>query len=172
MAKHYKAAAVLTACIFSAAAGVTCAYLIADDSAENTLNGSKVETTIVEEFEPEDDPGPGSVIKKIPKIHSDSNVACYVRAMVQFTNDGDKLCEPLEIREGWTLNADGYFYWKEPLPPGEDTGALFDLVKLRTDIDAEDIQPFDILVYAEAVQAKGMEADQAWAAMDGGQTGR
>lgn len=166
MAKHYKTVAVLTACIFSAAAGVTCAYLIADDSAENTLSGSKVETTIVEEFERPDDPGPGTVIKKVPRIHSDSDVDCYVRARVEFTNDGDSLCDPLKINEGWALAEDGYFYWRDALSPGQDTGPLFETVKFRADIAAEDIQSFDILVYAEAVQARGVDADQAWASMD------
>lgn len=166
MAKHYKAAAILTACIFSAAAGVTCAYLIADDSAENTLNGSKVETRIEEEFEPPDDPGPGTVIKKAPRIHSDSDVDCYVRARVVFTNDGNSLCEPLKINGGWTLLEDGFYYWEGALSPGKNTETLFDTVQLRDDIDKEDIQPFDILVYAESVQAKGSDAKQAWAAMD------
>lgn len=166
MSKYYKAAAVLTACLFSAAAGVTCAYLIAEDSVENTLNGSKVETTIVEEFEPPDDPGPGTVVKKSPRVHSDSNVECYVRARVDFTNDGDKLCEPLQISSGWTLKSDGYYYWEGTLSPGEDTETLFETVKLKSDIEKEDILPFDILVYAEAVQAKGTEAEQAWAAID------
>lgn len=166
MKKYYKAAAVLTVCIFSAAAGVTCAYLIADDNVENTLNGSKVETTIVEEFEPPDDPVPGTVVKKAPRVHSDSTVDCYVRARVEFTNDGDKLCEPLKISGGWSLKEDGYYYWKDKLSPGEDTAALFETVNFRADIASEDILPFDILVYTEAVQTKGTDAEQAWASMD------
>lgn len=166
MAKKFRVAAVLAACIFSSAAGVTCAYLTAHDSAENILNGSRVETGIVEEFEPPEDPGPGSVVKKSPRIHSDSNVDCYVRARVMFTNDGAGLCEPLEINDGWVLAEDGYYYWGAPLSPGKDTGSLFDTVQIRSDIEEEDIRPFDILVYAESVQAKGVDAGQAWASMD------
>lgn len=167
MAKHFKAAGVAAVCIFSAAAGVTCAYLTARDSAENTLNVSKVETAIVEDFEPPEDPGPGSIVKKAPRIHSDSTVDCYVRVRAVFTNDGDSFCEPLKINEGWTPGEDGYYYWEAPLPPGEDTEALFDVVQLRRDMEEADIRPFDILIYAESIQAKGTDPGRAWASMDG-----
>jgi hypothetical protein len=171
MTKYGKTAVILTAGVLSATAGVTCAWLTAEDRAVNTLTAAKVETTVEETFTPPQHPMPGTVIPKSPWIHSSSNVDCYVRMRVVFTNDGEQLCEPLKIRDGWTAGEDGFYYWNGPLAPGSDTKPLFDTVKLREDIEQEDICPFDILVYSESVQAKGMDADTAWACMDVQETG-
>jgi predicted ribosomally synthesized peptide with SipW-like signal peptide len=166
MTKYKKAAVGIAAGIAAAAAGVTYAWLTAQDQVVNTLHVAKVETTVEETFTPPKHPGPGTVIPKSPWIHSSSNVDCYVRTRIVFTNDGAALCEPLAIRDGWVLAEDGYYYWKEPLAPGADTAPLFDTVKLREDLEESELWPFDLLVYSESVQAKGMEAEQAWACLD------
>lgn len=164
--KKVKITAVLMVCILAAAAGVTCAYLISGDNAENTFDVAKVDTRIIEKFDPPDDPVPGDVISKAPKVHSDSDTDCYVRIRVEFTNDAQAICEPLSINSGWKLSDDGYYYWENVLAPGRDTGTLFDEVRIKDSIDQADIKPFDILVYTEAVQAAGISADNAWNTMD------
>lgn len=154
------------ALIIAAGVGTSYAYLTAQDEVENVFDVSEVDISIEEDFVP-DPPEPGKVIKKAPWIRSDSDTSCYVRMRYEFTNsDAAALCEPVLINPGWTLEGDGFYYWDNVLSPGETTGTLFDQVKIKSGITQDDIIPFDILVYAEAVQAKGLSAQEAWAAMD------
>lgn len=166
MRKRMKFFVVVILCILSAAAGVSYAYLTSADDAENRFRTAQVDIRIVEEFDPPDDPRPGDRITKAPRIHSDSDTDCYVRVRVEFTNDAQSVCEPLEIQPGWQLWEDGYYYWDQVLAPGQETGTLFEAVRIRSDIDEEDITAFDVLVYAEAVQAGDESAETAWSRMD------
>lgn len=166
MSKRIKFFAAAAACILSAAAGITYAYLTSADDAENTFDAAKVDIKIVEEFDPPEDPVPGDVIKKSPKVHSDSDTDCYVRIRVELTNDAGSICEPPIINSGWSYSEDGYYYWDKVLAPGQDTGTLFDTVKIKDGIKKEEIKPFDILVYAESVQAGGISAKEAWKSID------
>ena len=60
---------------------------------------------------------------------------------------------------------DGFYYWKEPLQPGEATETLFDTVTIRADVAKEELETFDIQVYAEAVQSQGKSEENAWLTM-------
>lgn len=152
------------ALIMGVGAGVTHAYLTAADTAVNELHASGVEISIEEEFEPPGELLPGQTIKKSPKIVSSSDTECYVRMRVLFTDSqAQQACEPLAIREGWQRRENGYYYWLEKLQPGQATVSLFDTVQVRA--DAEEIPPFDILVYAEAVQCGELTAEEAWNTM-------
>lgn len=165
MKNRRKGIVLFTACIAASAAGITCAYLTSADHADNSFSVAKVDITVTETFNPPDDPKPGDKIIKAPRVHSDSDVDCYVRIMAIFTNDGDKMCEPLKINSGWTLKEDGYYYWDQLLAPGQDTDTLFESIQIRADVDEEDMVPFDVLVYSECVQAAGRTAGEAWASM-------
>lgn len=152
--------------LLSAAMGTTYAYLTARDDVENMFDVAEVKPTVEEDFEPEP-PEPGKVIKKAPKVQSNSDTDCYVRIRCVFSDsDAEALCEPIEINPGWTWKSDGYYYWENVVRPGEETGTLFDYVKVKEGISKDDIIPFDILVYTEAVQAKGKSAEEAWASMN------
>lgn len=152
--------------ILAATTGITYAYLTAKDDVENTFDVSEVDITVDEDFEPEP-PEPGKVIKKAPKVQSSSDTYCYVRIRYNFSSsDAEALCEPIEINYGWSLGADGYYYWDNVVEPGGETGTLFDYVKIKDGIKTDDIIPFDILVYAEAVQTNGLSAEEAWASMN------
>lgn len=152
---------ILTAGVYTAYA-----YLTAQDDVENTFDAAEVDVSVDEDFEPEP-PGPGSVIKKAPRVHSHSDTDCYVRMRYVFTDsDAEALCEPVEINRGWSKKADGCYYWNGSVGPGEETGTLFDRIQIKSGIGKDDIPPFDILVYAEAVQAGGMTEEEAWASMD------
>ena len=50
----------------------------------------------------------------------------------------------------------GYYYYKEPIQPGETTKLLLNQVKVRFDSDA-DIKDFDIIVSADSVQTKNKD---------------
>lgn len=142
------------------------AYLTAQDDVDNTFDAAEVKITVEENFDPEP-PKPGQVIKKAPKVQSGSDTNCYVRMHCVFTDSGaEALCEPVKINKGWEKKTDGYYYWNGVLGPGEETGTLFDQIRIKGEITAEDIIPFDILVYAEAVQANGLSADEAWTSMN------
>lgn len=153
--------------VIAASAGVTYAYLTAQDQVENTFDAAEAEIVVEEDFVPEP-PEPGKTIKKAPRVRNVSDTDCYVRILCVFSDsDAESLCEPTEIQSGWEAKDDGYFYWNSAVRPGEETGALFEYVRIREDISETDMIPFDILVYAEAVQAHGMTAAEAWAWMDG-----
>lgn len=152
--------------VAAAGAGTSHAYLTAQDQVDNVFNASAVDITVEEDFEPEP-PEPGKRIKKAPRVHSESDVECYVRIRYAFTDsDAEKLCEPVRINPGWTLKDDGYYYWEKTVSPGKETGALFDCIEVKKEIAEEDIIPFDILVYAEAVQAGELSETEAWAGVD------
>lgn len=142
------------------------AYLTAQDDVDNTFDVAEVNTVIEEDFDPEP-LEPGKVIKKAPKLQSNSDTDCYVRMRYVFTNsDAETLCEPIKINNGWEQKTDGYYYWNRAVGPGEETGTLFDYIQIKEGVTEDDMIPFDILVYAEAVQAKGLSANEAWASMD------
>ena len=77
-----------------------------------------------------------------------------------------QFCEKLEILDGWEKTDDGYYYWKEKVHPGETTGQLFSQVKIRSNVDREDLEKFEILVYAEAVSCGSDSMQEAWKKMD------
>ncbi len=148
---------------------VTYAYLTGQDQAENLIGITENEIHIEEEFDPPADPGPGTVIKKAPRIVNDSEVGVYVRASVCFSDSAaEQFCEPLAVNEDWRLAADGYYYYDDVLAPGETTGTIFDRVVIREDAEAEELVPFDLLVYAESVQTFGRTQEEAWAYYGGG----
>ncbi len=157
-------AALASALVFGAGAGVSFAYLTAKDAANNQFRVSSVEIGIEEKFVPPGALTPGGAIQKSPKVRSASDTDCYVRVAVRFTDsDAEQACEPLAIGGGWQKKEDGYYYWGSPLRPGEVTGAVFDQVKIRQ--NAAKIPPFDILVYAEAVYCNGKTMEEAWGEM-------
>ncbi|MGI6018337.1 MAG: SipW-dependent-type signal peptide-containing protein [Marvinbryantia sp.] len=162
--KQLIALMLITALVLGVGAGVTHAYLTADDSAVNRLQVSGVEISVRENFQPPKTFRPGVKIKKAPQVVSSSDTDCYVRMAVYFSDgQAENFCEPLSVCEGWQAGDDGYYYWQEKVAPGQMTAPLFEMVQIRA--DAEKIQPFDILVYAEAVQCGSLSAQDAWETM-------
>lgn len=161
------AAAICAAAVLGAGTGMSYAYLTAQDDASNVLDVSGVTVTVEENFNPPSEVKPGTVITKSPKVvSSDSDVDCYVRARVTFTDDMEAKCEPLSINSGWTLGSDGYYYWQGKLSPGASTSTIFDQIKVKDSAAEWEVVPFEVDVYAEAVQCGSLSADAAWAAMD------
>lgn len=148
--------------VFMAAAGTgtaVFAYLTDSDSVRNQVEMAANHIEIQEEFEPLEDPAPGDVITKKPRIANLSNIPVYVRMSAEFSSlAGKQQCEPLKILDSWELMDDGYYYYKKVLEAGERTEPLFEFVQLRADYRKEQLAPFDILVYAESVQAFGFSS--------------
>ena len=149
---------------------VTYAYLTDDDVKQNEILPVENKTHIEEEFHPPQDPEPGKVIVKRPWVVNDSQVPVYVRIKVRFSDSkGEAQCQPLQIHKKWKQNKDGYYYYEDILAAGAKTEPLFDKIQLKPDLIKEEICPFDLLVYAESVQAYGFTgAETAFAALDGG----
>lgn len=159
--KNFIIAVLAAALLLGVGAGFSYAYLTARDDAANKFRVSSVDIHIQEDFEPPGDVTPGQVIRKSPCIQSDSDTDCYVRAAVHFSDsDAEALCEPLTVNPGWEQGSDGFYYWQQPLAPGAQTGTLFDTVQIKS--SAEDIPPFDILIYAEAIQCADLTMKEAW----------
>ena len=142
----------------------TLAYLTDMQEAVNRCSFTDTNIRIEEDFEPPDDPGPGTVISKSPRLINESEIPVYVRITAHFSNDqAENFCMPLEIHPSWSLHSDGYYYYDSPLGPGESTQSLFDQIEIREDADSDALVPFDLLIYAEAIQCYDMNEQEAWA---------
>lgn len=164
--KKQVATILAAALVLGAGAGTSYAYLTGQDQAENGFRASEVDVDIEETFDPVPEINPGTTIVKAPSVLSRSDIECYVRVMIRFSDsDAENFCEPLNINKGWSRGEDGYYYWDRKLKPGERTGTVFDRVKIRSDVPGEEVKPFEILVYAEAVQCQGQTMEEAWEVM-------
>lgn len=147
--------------------GAVFAYLTAQESVENQVTAANTDIEITEKFDPPGELRPGMVIPKTVAVSSHSSTDCYVRVLVEFSNwHAKQFCEELEILEGWEKAEDGYYYWKEKVSPGETTGNLFSQVKIKTGMEKEELEKFEILVYAEAVACGSDNMQEAWKKMD------
>lgn len=161
------AAIMLALLIAGISIGAVYAYLTVQESVENRLTAASTDIEITEQFDPPDELRPGIVIPKKVAVASHSSTACYVRILVEFSSwRAQQFCEDLEILEGWEKSEDGYYYWKEKVSPGETTGPLFSQVEICSDVAKEDLEKFEILVYAEAVSCGSYSMQDAWKKMD------
>lgn len=146
---------------------VVYAYLIDYKEVVNQIEIAENKTHIEEEFEPPEKPEPGQVIKKKPRIQNDSEIPVYVRVWVAFSDSrAMEQCEPLHINASWILDSDGYYYYQKKVLPGTDTDTVFDNIVIKENVKKQDLVPFDILVYEEAIQAEGFaSAKEAFAGM-------
>lgn len=150
--------ALLTAGISGAAAY---AWLIDRDEAANKVGFAECDIHIEEKFEPPEEPKPGDTIIKKPCLVNDSPVEVFVRARVCFSDsDAQDMCEPLMLNRDWSYEEDGYYYYGKKLPSGEKTSTIFDNIVIKDTVKKENLVPFDVLVYGEAVQAEGFSSAQ------------
>ncbi len=161
------AAMMLAFLIIGISTGAAFAYLTAQESVKNKVTAANTDIEITEKFDPPGELQPGMVIPKTVAVTSHSTTDCYVRVLVEFSSwKAQQFCEELEILEGWEKSEDGYYYWKERVSPGETTGQLFSQVKIRADVEKEDLEKFELLVYAEAVSCGNDSMQEAWEKMD------
>lgn len=141
--------------------GVALAYLSGEDSVMNYMSAAQTEIEIEEEFDPPEEIEPGMEIRKSPRVKNMADSPCYVRMNYYFSDyDAAEFCEELKIMPGWTLGADGYYYWKDRLLPGESTDPLFEKVVIRKETEEQDLKYFEIYVYAEAVSGNEEQKEE------------
>lgn len=157
--------------------GTTAAYFTAYDRTINQVAVGRNVTEITEDF-----PGPTPIpegenlkFKKVVCVTNDSdemisNVDCYVRVMVSFSNYdiGKAVTLTGMDTQNWIYDADdGYYYYKNILEKGKSTTPLFTGFLIEQEkVDKqymEQIGDFHINVYEESVQ-KGDFSDyrSAW----------
>ena len=103
------------------------------------------------------------VIPKKVRVRSDSDRDVYVRVRLYFSClEAETFCEDLRMGSGWTKGDDDFWYWQEKLQPGKETGDLIEEIRIRRDVTQEDLVPFDIQVYAEAVACGSGEMMERW----------
>lgn len=122
----------------------------------NSFTVGSVNTSIQEEFDPPEDITPGMSITKKVAVHNDGSSACYVRVKAVFSSDEmEQLCSVDWNDSDWIYDeSDGYWYYPAVLESGDTTPDLFTTIKVNNDIDYANTQPFDIIVYQEAYQAR------------------
>lgn len=145
-------------------AAFTSAYLINGDKEVNTFNATTVDVGIEEDYNKPSNPQPGDVISKKPRAVNNSDINVYVRMRAEISNSD--LLEPIKANGDWTLKSDGFYYYNKILKPGKKTSNLFESVTIKKSCIKEEIKDLSVQVYAEAVQAGTLTADQAWATMD------
>ena len=121
---------------------------------------------------------PGDEYLKIVYVENTGSKAIYVRAkLTPEWKDPDGNLLPLEagtppvlmatfplLDNGWFLHTDGYYYYKDPVAPGNSTPYLIDGVEFAGAAMTNDYQgaTFTLTVVAEAVQASHEAYKDEW----------
>ena len=180
-----KGVLILVAVILIVGAGVgsTAAYFRHAQTVNNVLSVGENTIEIAEDYAPPKEMQPGeNEYKKKVTVKNTGTVPCYVRVYAGFSDSAvenvsqlynqngwfDATSYPDNLPNGWAfvtpaddavVGDSGYYYYTEPLQPGKSTAPLFEKVK-TTFAKAEDVQDYEIFVYAESVQTRdkdGME---------------
>lgn len=157
---------VLIAAIFGEIRGA--AYFTDAQKAENVLTVGENTIEIVEEFDPPEELIPGVSFTKDVNVKNIGTAKCYVRIKALFSNSHmEQLCLVDWNETDWIYNpTDGYWYYPKELSQNTSTPSLFTTVKIKDDTPEDQIIDFDIIVYAESVEAhqgKGFSTyTEAW----------
>lgn len=153
--KHTKALLILSLCLLGSV-GTLYAYFKVSDTLTNKFTFGNNTIEIIEEFEVPQDPQPGSSFTKKPTVKNTGTVPCYVRMLVEFSDNRAADDSRIDFNTmDWTeKQTDGYYYYKNVLTVGATTKPLFTTVTFDSDANVDDIQDFDIIVYAESVQSE------------------
>lgn len=149
-------------------------YLLDYEKETNTVVIGYNEVEIEEEFEPPSELKQGdNIYKKVVRAKNTGNTDAFVRVFVAFsskeiddislvsTDNGITYSkfDAFTPLAGWVRNTnDNYFYYTQPLAPGESTLPLFTNVKTTFE-NAENVQQYEILVYAESVQTRDINGE-------------
>lgn len=148
----------INACSFSAVA----AYLTDADRVLNVMTVGHNTIDILEEFIPPDKLEPGTVIAKKVNIENTGENPCAVRVSAEFTDSDMAAMAELDIdSEFWEYRDDGYYYYKEILDTGDITHTLFNTVSISEEATADQLEDFDIMIYAESRNAENGAAYSA-----------
>ena len=165
--KRYKilAVAAAIAIISVGAVGTLAAYLTANDDAVNEITIGQNITEVQETFpDPPDIPPEGGLYTKDITVKNDDSVPCYIRISIEFSNNdigkavgvgvvGANQWKYISEEENKKLG--GYWYYMEPVAPGEKTRSLFNDIMFSEEMDPSlmpEDETFDVIVYEESVQ--------------------
>lgn len=157
--------AVLWLCIAAGLVGGTVAYLVAtSDTLSNKFVPAKVSCQVEEVFE--------NGVKEDVQIRNTGDIDAYIRAavIVTFLSDDGKVlsASPKEGADysvtwgadGWQKGADGYWYYKKSVAPGNATSVLLETATAMT---APAGYRLHIQIVATAIQAQPENAvKDAW----------
>ena len=141
------------------------AYLTYKMSIKNMVSLGYNKISLNEIYEPPLNMEKGTSFVKEPYVTNIGNVDCYVR--IKSVVSDSRASQYLTINyntEDFTYNdADGYWYYKNVLKPGEKSKSLFTRVSIADDADDIVLEGFDIYVYAESVQSEsGKSSEEMW----------
>lgn len=150
---------VAAVCINAGCFAGIAAYLMAKDSADNTMTVGHNAISIMEEFIPPDKLEPGVVIPKKVNIQNTGDVPCAVRVSAEFSDSDMKNAAKVDVDDRyWEYKSDGYYYYKEILEVADISHTLFNTVTISQDVKPSQLKDFDIMVSAESRNAeKGMD---------------
>lgn len=153
--------------------GGTLAYLVTSTGeVTNTFTPGKLDTPPKETFE-------NDVKSDVVVTNSnDSAVAAYVRATwtinwVVGTGETAQIVAPAKASDysivvagsGWSQGSDGFYYWHEPVAPGEETGVLIESLTANNgaapDVEGVHLQA---TIITQTIQADPVDAikDAEW----------
>ena len=148
--------------IITIGVGGTLAYLITSTGeVKNTFTPSQVVISVDEEFD-------GNTKSDVKISNHNDSVKAYIRAAIVVNwmdKDGNVWAAKPEkgtdytmtTGDGWTLGADGYYYHKGAVNPGESTS---DLIKSAAPVAgmAPDGYYLSIEILAQGIQADGVDS--------------
>ena len=176
MKKKIAIGAVLVLCL-SMLIYSTIAYFNTADTARNVITAGDIkielqetainndgEEILFEQSQERFDVMPGQDVSKIVRVKNTGGNPAYIRVQVQKAialaadAQGDVDLDLISLdfdSEKWTLGDDGYYYYNEPLAPGETTAALFNKVTFAAEMgNMYQGSKATIKVTAEATQVK------------------
>lgn len=152
-----------------AVVGSSLAYFTDKDEKANTLTIGNVDITLTEPGwdatgkEEAKEMYPGEAVAKDPTVTNNGKKPAFVRVKVEWPENVDLSYRTdyvdNKLGDNWVDGKDGYFYYNKVLGLNETTDALFDQIVLGTDtMNGDATTEYDVVVYAEAVQAQGAKA--------------
>lgn len=181
--KKTKTIIAVAALAAAACVGAMSAYLMDQSALRNTIAVGTNTIELIENYVPPEQIGTGeTTFNKKVEVKNTGNVDCYVRVFCEFSDpvmeeiaeiayEGDNWIPAGSFHEkpptDWVYKEEGplsgYFYYTKTLTPEETAVPLLEQVKVTVPDGFSDIRDFEIIVYAESVQAKGYEDyEGAW----------
>lgn len=132
--------------------GVSIGFMTSTDGLQNKLNCGNNVCEIVETFGEYDSFTEGQTYEKRVQVKNTGRVDCYVRVFAEVEDPEVRKSLSIDFNEtDWTTKqADGYYYYKGILKPGETSSPLFASLKANEYID-----DFRMICYCETVQVDG-----------------
>lgn len=152
--------------LFIIGTGSLVAYLADKEEKNNSLSIGSNTISILQTYNPPETITPGISYKKDVQVRNDGLSDCYVRLKILFTDsDMEKFCTLENLNTiDWLYNeADNWYYYTTKLSKDELTASIFTDVSISNDIETYQIKDFEIITYAESIQANTFnDYEDAW----------